>query len=334
MWTPRWIKDHMAQGFQNLIEDVTMLNKIILCWMTVLILPLPCLATVNIVVCTNDGLVVAADSRVILQYGTKTRIASEFAQKVKQIGSHLAVTYSGAAHLYDLEENRRSIGSIIDEYKNDSGISEETHADPRLTVEALDSLFTTLYTKKRSLNVGQGTLKMMICGYDTNNIRRYYDLQFVKQKSEKSQKFSVVRVFDSSFASGVTGASPGGQTDVWTRLIKGYSPTLKSYTWFREFEVEVPDSLDSTVVDTVVKRDTLNVNDLRYDIRYDLMTLQDAIDFAVFIVRATIEAQRFNQSSIQGVGGAIDIAVITPDGFRWIQHKQLHGEGSPELIEY
>jgi hypothetical protein len=78
----------------------------------------------------------------------------------------------------------------------------------------------------------------------------------------------------------------------------------------------------------------LDLGDLRYQIRYDLMNLQDAIDFAVFIVRATIEAQRFNQASIQGVGGAIDIAVITADGFRWIQRKRLHGEGSPELIEH
>ena len=303
-----------------------MLSKIILCWLTVLILPLPSLATVNIVVCTNDGLVIAADSRVTLQDSTKTRIASEFAQKVKRIGSHVAVTYSGTAHLYDLEEHLRSICSIIDQYKSDSGITDETRTDPRSTVEALDSLFTTLYTKKRSLNVGQGTLKMKICGYDTNNVRCFYDLQFIKGKKEKSQKSSITRVFRPYFTSGTTGASPGGQTNVWTRLIKGYNPTLKSHTWFREFDVEVPDSLDSTVVNTVVKRDTLDFYDLRYDIRYDLMTLQDAIDFAVFIVRATIETQRFNQSSIQGVGGAIDIAVITPNGFRWIQYKRLHGE--------
>jgi 20S proteasome alpha/beta subunit len=68
---------------------------------------------------------------------------------------------------------------------------------------------------------------------------------------------------------------------------------------------------------------------LRYDIRYDLMSLQDAVDFAVFIVRATIEAQRFNQGSLMGVGGAIDVAVVTPDGFRWLQKKGISVEGRP-----
>lgn len=312
-----------------------MLNRIILCWMTVLILSLPCAATVNLVVCTNDGLVVAADSRVTLKGETSTRIASEFAQKVKRIGSHVALTYSGTAHLYDLKNNLRSIGSIIDQYKSDSGITDETRTDPRSTVEALDSLFSTLYIKKRSRNLRQGTLKMMVCGYDTNNIRQYYDLQFVKQMNEESQKFSIVRRFDSSFWSGTTGASPGGQTDVWNRLIKGYNNKLASHTWFREFKAEVSDSInDSAVVDSVVKRDTLDLYELRTNIRYDLMSLQDAIDFAVFIIRATIEAQRFNQASVQGVGGAIDIAVVTPDGFKWIQHKQLHGEGAGQALGF
>ena len=86
------------------------------------------------------------------------------------------------------------------------------------------------------------------------------------------------------------------------------------------------DSLTGKAADSTLQRQRIDLDSLRYDIRYDLMTLQDAIDFAVFIVRATIETQRFNQSSIQGVGGAIDIAVITTEGFRWIQHKELRGE--------
>lgn len=106
------------------------------------------------------------------------------------------------------------------------------------------------------------------------------------------------------FSSGVAGSFVLGQRDVWHRIIKGYDPMLSN--------ISISEGL----------RDSL-----RYDIRYELMSLQDGIDFAVFIVRATIEAQRFNQRSVMGVGGAIDVATITTHGFEWIQKKKLNVEG-------
>ena len=56
---------------------------------------------------------------------------------------------------------------------------------------------------------------------------------------------------------------------------------------------------------------------------YPLFSLQDAIDYAEFLIRSTIAHQRFSQS-IPTVGGDIDIALVTPfDGFRWIRQKSL-----------
>lgn len=65
-------------------------------------------------------------------------------------------------------------------------------------------------------------------------------------------------------------------------------------------------------------------------------SLQDAVDFAAFLIRTTSDFQRFSDN-IPTVGGEIDIAFTTPfDGFKWIQQKALgrilgstnHGEGS------
>jgi hypothetical protein len=60
------------------------------------------------------------------------------------------------------------------------------------------------------------------------------------------------------------------------------------------------------------------------------MTLQDSIDFCVLMTRITESVQRFSDGTtmtpggITGVGGAINIAKITPDGgFEWIRHKEL-----------
>ena len=56
---------------------------------------------------------------------------------------------------------------------------------------------------------------------------------------------------------------------------------------------------------------------------YPVFSLQDAIDYAEFLIRTTIAHQRFSQT-IPNVGGDIDIALVTPfDGFRWIRQKPL-----------
>lgn len=55
---------------------------------------------------------------------------------------------------------------------------------------------------------------------------------------------------------------------------------------------------------------------------WDAMTLQDAIDFCVYGIRTTIDTIRF-QARPKNVGGPIDVLVITPDGAKWIQRKEL-----------
>jgi hypothetical protein len=57
---------------------------------------------------------------------------------------------------------------------------------------------------------------------------------------------------------------------------------------------------------------------------WDAMALQDAIDFSIYAIRTTIDTIRF-QARPKNVGGPIDVLVITPDGARWIQRKELKG---------
>ncbi len=60
-----------------------------------------------------------------------------------------------------------------------------------------------------------------------------------------------------------------------------------------------------------------------YAIPWQFFTLQDAVDFAVYAVRTTIDSLRF-QPRAKTVGGPIDVLVIKPDAAYWVQHKQLH----------
>lgn len=58
-------------------------------------------------------------------------------------------------------------------------------------------------------------------------------------------------------------------------------------------------------------------------IPWDLMTLQDAIDFVRYAINTTIDTMRFTNVN-KTVGGAIDILVIKPNKAQWIAHKKLH----------
>ncbi|MFA8434869.1 MAG: hypothetical protein ACEPOZ_10175 [Marinifilaceae bacterium] len=59
-----------------------------------------------------------------------------------------------------------------------------------------------------------------------------------------------------------------------------------------------------------------------FQIPWQIFTLQDAIDFAVYAIRTTIDSIRF-QPRPKTVGGPIDVLVIKPDGTQWIAKKEL-----------
>lgn len=59
---------------------------------------------------------------------------------------------------------------------------------------------------------------------------------------------------------------------------------------------------------------------LQYPVLFDGMPLQDAIDYAVYLINVVIGRFRF----VVGAplcGGEIDVAVITPNAFTWVQRK-------------
>lgn len=58
-------------------------------------------------------------------------------------------------------------------------------------------------------------------------------------------------------------------------------------------------------------------------ILWDAMTVQDAIDFAVYAIRTTIDTMRF-QARPKTVGGPIDVLLLTPDDKpKWISSKVI-----------
>jgi hypothetical protein len=59
---------------------------------------------------------------------------------------------------------------------------------------------------------------------------------------------------------------------------------------------------------------------------WDAMTIQDAIDFAIYAVKTTIDTMRF-QARPKNVGGPVDVLLVSPDQDPcWIQRKEFRGE--------
>ena len=74
---------------------------------------------------------------------------------------------------------------------------------------------------------------------------------------------------------------------------------------------------DDSVVQILWQKNTNIAN-------YTAFSLQDAVDYAKFLIRTTADFQRF-LGKFPTVGGDIDVALITNQvGFRWIAQKPLY----------
>ena len=94
------------------------------------------------------------------------------------------------------------------------------------------------------------------------------------------------------------GASWGGQADVITRLLKAKQVV----------------GADGQLQEITAAR-----------VNWHLLNVQDAIDFAIYAVRTTIDTMRF-EARPKNVGGPIDVLLLTPPERAGFQRKELHGE--------
>jgi len=108
----------------------------------------------------------------------------------------------------------------------------------------------------------------------------------------------------------------GGQREYADRLIHGYDGRL-------------PEMIKQFLNMDDQKRDDLSEylkKHLQAPVPFAFLPLQDCIDLAIFLIRTTIIMQHWI-IGVRGVGGAIDVAVITQaKGFEEIQKKQIRGE--------
>ena len=226
---------------------------------------------------TNEGLVMAADSRLTLTVNvgpkeSKRKISFDFSnstQKLFVTKSNVGISTCGDAGIQG-----KPIAGYIEAFiaKNQEGTVDDT------ALKLLE-YFRVLKPDLRTT--------FHVAGY----------------AEDRQQKLFRVSVADNSSIiindGNGQGAAWDGEVDVLTRILKD--------TWISDQAGKPVEQLSN------------------YPIPWEFFSLQDAIDFAIFAMSATIGAIRF-QNRLKTVGGPIDILVIKPDQSLWVQKKQLHGE--------
>lgn len=179
-----------------------------------------------------------------------------------------------------------------------------------LTIESFLGKFREYFGAKveehRAKTKGEAEVGFLIAGYDDKGVGRIYRVVF--PGAEPTEKASTK-------ASGMTWQ---GDTNTIQRIILGADLIqLSQLDFFQKLD------------DQAKKAARDQLGQMQYQIFYNFLSLQDAIELATFLVEATVVMQRFSFGTVgkigdvPSVGGPVDSLVITPGGLSWIRQKQL-----------
>lgn len=261
-----------------------------------------------------EGIVLAADSRVTINAErpigpTKTLILpSTFdnATKLLKVNGHEyvgAVTYGlGAIGMNE----PRTAHSFLPEFE----VALAKKAKKRCSVEEfakeLSEFFMTQWKTEMPQDYKGDPLIFLIGGYD--------------EGAAYGKVFQVTvpyqpKPLEQSAGQGVFGITWGGQYEILVRILSGLDPNLTA---------AIKDKLKLT--DAQKKElDEFLPQAFNLSIPYQFLPLQDCVDLSIFLIRTTIELQKW-MIAVRGVGGMIDVATITrTEGFKYVQRKEISG---------
>jgi len=297
---------------------------------------------INIV--TPEGIIMASDSRQsernIKEF---TRISTNSANKLFSLNDRVIVGTAGLAFFADNTGIRKNVSEYIESFKKDNKldlltveeiatklqeyinkhypwekqldisaqqleIEAKQNGDKILSLERRDDSID-FKIKQPSGRIREGHLNiepvnLLVSGYNSDGTTQTYEINSPGEKILKRE--------NNEF-----GCTWIGQGDVVSRLILGYDSKLFKVPIIRAMGKKADDDLRT------------QIRGLEYFIQWSLITLQDAVDLAVFLIKSTSVMQRFadgismDVGDIQGVGGPIDVALITKDGIKWINKKEI-----------
>lgn len=298
---------------------------------------------------TPEGIVLAADSRQSYrnQKGM-SRIGSDSASKVFKINDRAGLIVAGLAFL---PENGvfKNISRFVEEFKKSVDTNKITILE---IAQKLKVFFEGKYQYKDQLKILPNQIKTDLerqsCqiidireesdhikfkfkdqkGIQKEGIAGVEPLQFIVAGYNQDESHQVVLVYipgnvelkrDSTKRGQEYGAGWIGQTDVVSRIVLGFDGRIGNLP-----------AMQKIASDIGTQEIQKQLRSLEYVIQWGTMTLQDGIDFSTLAIGTTTAIQRFSDGIVgdpgdmPGVGGSIDVAIITPEkGFVWIAKKNL-----------
>lgn len=255
----------------------------------------------------RDGLVLATDSMTQIQAtidesGRKAVVKTyDNARKLFQIGGQpIGVMMYGIGNI-----GEKSIEGLMLDFsaKHLPTLTKEKGKSVKGIADALFEFFNNLYqpeftnipTKQKMRDFKLG---FFIAGYSEGK-SFVEEWEFLLPRDNETKQVRSETVF---------GASWRGMDLPFTRLLKGFDPRSEA----KLKENKVPDN--------VIKE---ALRSWEFRVAYDGMPVQDAINFAVFILRTTIGLTSF-EIGPPSCGGPLQVACILPaTGFQWIAQPQL-----------
>lgn len=260
--------------------------------------------TIVVGAASPDGIVLAADSRTTLVDGHRHRISTDAADKVFDLNSTFGVATYGIAGI-----GPRTINGLMDEFI--ATADEDMCADVEIFANALGAFFHERYVAALGMPEREGwPLGFILAGYDSAGIGHVWEVGIPGPRVGKTPVNTADR-----------GTLWRGQVDVIGRLIKGVD-------WNALEAVDI--AFEKPVEDSLKK--------LEYILLHPV-TLQDAADIASFLVRTTIDMQRFSdgtvlaQGLIPGCGGRTQMLAVKRSGVEWISRRRLTGASRPGWAE-
>lgn len=307
---------------------------------------------------TPEGIILAADSRQSYRnMKGMARVGSDTASKLFQINGRIGV---GTAGLAFLPEGGvvKNVSRFIEEYKRDPDVED---LEVEEAAQGLYDLFNQRYNWKAQLNELEGKisqdlhmkglrilevqktdnqikftyqnpqgmmedvtaaldpLELLVAGYNRDGSHQVFSCRIPGSVQKLRDSYQLDIQYGSSWI---------GQGDVVTRVVLGFDGRIANLDFMKE--------IFQSKGESEVKR---QLQGLEYAIQWGVMSLQDAIDFSTLMIQTTSAMQRFSDGinadpgDMPGVGGPIDVAVITPDqGFVWVKKKRLrYGDSEVDL---
>jgi proteasome subunit B (beta)-like protein len=268
--------------------------------------------TIVVGVAAPDGLILAGDSRTTLTDGSRHRIVSDNAQKVFPICDTIGVATYGQSGI-----GAQTIAGLMDEFVAHLGA--DASRDGESIAKELGAFFDARFRAATPEEIvrqweesGGFPLGFLVAGYDQDGIGRV---------REVSIPGPAVGVVQPEITTTTLGVAWRGQTDVVRRLVLGFDWDL-----FAAGGHKLPDECVEPV------------KNLQYQLLYPI-TMQDAVDFSTFLIRTTIDMQRFsdgtlgNPGDLPGCGGPLRVLAITREGTRWVAQQELSAATASGIAE-